>query len=704
MFITLSRYGFLLPMILSLPLVAKLALVDPLSLGVDTRTHVYKGYVLAEQIRNLPPVLWGSWDWNWFGGYTFLKLYSPMFYYILAFPSILFNCSPEIVARLVILASFPLSAASMYFLAKQLTKNKAASMIGGTAYAYVPFHITNFTVSGNPSSLVTYVFMPLSLLFAEKFVETSKKHFMILSSLSTLGVFLSNHGYGASYIVVFLAWFVLRRKMIQGLIVVFATALLSTFFLAPLLFYSSSNGNLLIPMRSEADFASSVIAVIWPGGEAIGFTYFILGAMLLTLILLGFIKTERNCKRLYISSLFKRNNLMSICIALIAIICLYNLLTFFFPIQPFSSLTFGRTMPPTLLLLTLLLSLVFGTFKTSKIFVGVIFILLIFEGLMTPIYHPLQPQRYLQAFTFLDGDDEWFRAYFVPPEPEGALIPMYTEKPVIGGWFVQGRNPALHKLLESFDEQLLTNRDRALMVFKYLGTKYIVVESLDPIFGLDYSMTLYQALNASSITEQVFSDGSIKVFRIQDFKPLIASSRVHVIAEAEEIYERISDNEIYVLNNNEFDVTSELQGSEKVNIQIHSINQEVGSYLTSLTVDRSSYLLIPVSYSPNLSVKINSTTVTPLKAVPNFICVKLPEAGTYSIEISLDATSIDLLAYSISSVSLLFLLLSMYKRPSSQPQKESASDDKKLILAKNLEHSQTKIISTNHHGMKPYPE
>ena len=697
LYATLSRYDFLFPIVFSLPLVAKLASFDLLSVGVDTRTHVYKSYILIEQIRHLPPLLWGSWDWNWFGGYPFLKLYSPIFYYILSSFSILFNYSPEIVARWLIVVSFPLSATSMYFLAKHLTKNKVASMIGGTAYAYVPFHITNFTVSGNPSSLLTYVFMPLPFLFAERFIETSKKHFMILSSLSMLGVFLSNHGYGAAYIVIFFAWFVLRKKIFQGLVVVLTTILLSMFFLAPLVFYSLSNGNVLVPMRSREDFVGSVIAVIKPGGEVIGFTYVILGAMLVTLILIDYVKTHHNSRRLHISLLFKRNNLVFVCSILLMIFLLYNLLIFFFPIEPFSSLAFARTMPPALLLLSLLLSLILATFKTRKIFLGTIFILLILEGVMAPIYYPLQPHKYEKAFTSLKEDAEWFRVYFVPPEPEGSLIPMYAEKPTIDGWFVQGRTPALHKLLENFDEELFTNRDRALMVLKYLGVKYIVVESLDPIFGLNYSLALYQAMNSSSITEEIFSDGSVKVFRIRDYEPLIASSRVQVVAKSEEIYEKIDSNKIFLLNDNEPDDTSELQTGDEVNLRIQSIKQEVGSFLISLTIDRSSYLLIPISYSPNLSVKINNSPVKLLKAVPNFICVKLPVAGSYSIEISVTTMSIDLFAYLISVITFLFLLLWMYKRPRSRIQRESPSKNKELIFAKKLRHLQGKIISINYH-------
>lgn len=657
---TFCRYDFLYPIIFCLPLILKLAPLDLVAVGGDTRTHVYKAYVLTEQIKQLPPALWGSWDWNWYCGYPFLKLYSPMSYYVFAFFSLMLNCSIEYVVYLMILASFPLSALSMYLLTKHLTKNILVSIVASSTYTYVPFHIANSTICGNPASILAFVFIPLVLLFAEKFTETPKAHYMILSSLFLTLVILSNHAYGASCTVVFVAWLFFRKKVFQAFVLTSVTVLLSAFFLFPLVFFSSIASSTFLPMQAQDDPITSIAKMVLPtNGLSIGLTPFVAGILLSLLKLASFLRNHNRLKR--VKPLLSRiDSRLIISGILLLLICLYNLLIYLFPTPPFSALSYGRTAPPALLLLSLFIAFVAMTLKRGRMVIGPIIILLaIIDGMATPVYYPLQPQRYHRAFEYLKNDTEWFRVLFVPSEPLGSLIPLYAGKPIVDGWFVQGHTPELLRILEIADEELVDNPNKTLTLLRYLGVKYIVVESMDPVYPPDYSMKLYEATTSSTITQEVFADQSVKVLKLKDYVPVIVSNQIREITRIEEFYEiidKVDNNTIFILESHGYNPDSTSETEKQVGLIIDNITQNTRKLTISIYVNCSSYVLIPVSYSPSLSVNVNEHEVVPLKVVPSFICVQLPTAGDYALDISIRATPIDFYATLTSLIGLIGLV------------------------------------------------
>jgi len=680
----IKNHEFLYPVFLSLPVLIKFGLLDVVSLGTDTRTHVYKTYVLIQEIKQLPPSLWGLWDWNWFCGYPFLKLYAPLFYYVSAVFSIAFNVTPEFVAYWIILLSYPFSAMAMYFLAKHLTKDLWASLLASAAYLYIPFHLANGVVFGNPSSLLTFVFMPLALLFAEKFVQTSYNHFAILASFALTGTLLTNHAYGIFFFVLFLIWFLLRRKMFQALTLVSIATLLSAFFLIPILFYSSV-ANTFQPVYLQFDLLTSIIAIVQPAGTAMGITLFIFAAVLSWMKFKSYSRNRKNSKKLS----FKVNPILRVCGVVILLVFIYNVIIFAFPVWPFSSIATGRTVPPAMVFLSILLALGFlATVKENKKRIALTFVLLfVLEGLVTPlifisegfVYYPLPPSRYQGAYQFLNRDNDWFRVIFLPSEPIGALTPQYAGKPVVEGWFIQGFSPELYNAWVFFNNNLLNNTDEALILARYLGVKYIAIDYQDPIPGLDYSKALYKAMKSASMAKEVYTDYNVAVFRISGYKSIIASNKVQVVSELEQAYKIINDNSIFVVNGSGSGISALSDTDGEANVTVHFIRQGVENFTVDLSLNGSSYVLIPVSYAPNIQVRVNKEEKVPLKVVPNFICLLLPRAGVYQIEISIKNTLVDAYSLLVSLVTLgglaVFLLLSPGITPlkSLFPRKNNAS-------------------------------
>jgi len=213
--------------------------------GHDAPAHFYKVKLLSEQITNVSdPLLWGSWDWNWYNGYPFLRAYPPLFYFISALLSLALNISVATSMKLVLFLLYPLTAMAAYLLAYQVSQDKLASVIGASVYVSLPSLITTITVTGRLPNTPVFLFSPLLLLFLDRLLEKkgrSSLNFAIATVL--VPILILSHPYS-----LFLAPYVILLPIVRRLthekpdiksyIFLPIGILLSLFWLLPFLQYT----------------------------------------------------------------------------------------------------------------------------------------------------------------------------------------------------------------------------------------------------------------------------------------------------------------------------------------------------------------------------------------------------------------------------------------------------------------------------------
>jgi len=168
---------------------------DVMTLGSDGLTHFYQAEALKAQITSDNPLLSGSWNWNWYNGYPFLRAYSPLYHYIVAITSLAFIVPPTISILMIVLFSYPLMALTMYFFAYTFTKSKLTSFVIAILYLSVPAFLTEITIGGMMPRLLTYILSPLSFYLFEKMSSVFSFRTLVFATVTLAAGFLANFGY-----------------------------------------------------------------------------------------------------------------------------------------------------------------------------------------------------------------------------------------------------------------------------------------------------------------------------------------------------------------------------------------------------------------------------------------------------------------------------------------------------------------------------
>jgi hypothetical protein len=652
---TSRRWYVLIPLFVALPLVLKFLVFENASIiGNDTQTHIYKAIILQRNMEQMPFYLWGKWDWNWYAGYPFLQVYSPLFYYIMAIISSIFNISVDLAARLVLPFFFFLSALSMYLLCIHLTKNKLASMLGAATYAYSPYLIANLSVFGSVGSFIAFAFLPLALLFADRLCDNGKRARTLnidafLSAVFTGLTLLSNQAFGLLLLIVVLLYLILQRKVLAGIKVVIETFLITAFWLLP---YAANIGqNTFAQVTSSNNPLTMFIDIL-----TLYFGY----VTIVLLIMAVWLARKRLIKNIKICTVG----------AIIGLFTVYNIIIYFFPLPFFSAFALGRTAAVFVMLVPLFvaLALAFGS-KISKkgVIVSIFLVLLVIQGLSVWVYVPLTVGRYTDAYPFLTTDDSWFRALQLPREPVGSLIPIVSNKPVIDGWFDQASS--LSGLIANLsmsqwflgaptNQTSISEPQKAIAALGYLGVKYIIVDEDDPVFGPEFSQALYRAVDSTENATPVYITGDITVFRLDTFQNLTLATSVVPVNNLTEFMDDLphrQENEAIVYSGQKSLLPTGSGGTP--NYKILSINQTIQSMDYKFYVDRPALLILPLDYDKSLQVSVNGTQVPFYKVPPGIIGIPLGNAGTYVIEVEPAVTSLQLIASSISIIWIIAFLI-----------------------------------------------
>lgn len=601
---------------ITLPLIFKvLLLVDTVAIGCDTRTHVYKAYVLTKQIKTLPISLWGCWDWSWHVGYEFLDVYSPLPYYGMAMPSVA-GIPLDISLKFLLLAFILIAAFGSYFLVKELTQSNMSSLLSVIFFLYSPIFITTLTEWGNVGKIGAYAFAPPALFFTGKINKSNKKeqtvkYTLFVSIMLSLSI-LSNVAVGIWILIMCGFWLVFLSKIsiikAAALLIGIGSVsiLLSAFFLLPLIAAKTT----ILPVTTSLinGFSLPFISdMLFRGGILHWIFIVVLSVMVL----------RRPNKKLH--------NKVKFFFLFIALWIVYNIVAYLtLNILPFLSIIRGDRSFVVIHVLSsiipfYLLKLLNKDGKTLKFAICIIGAFILISGVLSPPYYPLQDRKYFSAAEYTAMDSGWFRYAFLPREPIGSVFPQYSGKPYVDGWSFLS-DPEIFSILgtavpnlEKIEKLIAENGTLGVSVLRYLGVKYIIVEKHNPIWGYNLSETIYRSINSSELTIRAYSAGSVGVFKILGFEP------VHIFNEVPENLEDALGEALPLTGN----------------LVVRQIVQNERELLLDLTASQSLYVVIPIVNSNKLEAYVNVEKVDTFHAYGNLMAIYLPHAGMYQISIRL---------------------------------------------------------------------
>ena len=598
-----------------LPLIVELLLLkDTVAIGCDTRTHVYKAYVLTKQLETLPMNLWGCWDWSWHLGYEFLDVYSPLPYYGIAIQSAL-GLPLEISLRILLLVFILIAASGAYLLVQELTQHNTLSLLSVVLFLYSPIFITTLNEWGNIGKIGAYASAPLALFFTEKLVKSNeikqKIKYAFLVSIPLAFSILNNTAPAMWILIMCGFWMLLKSKTaLAKLIVTFIgiasiSVMLSAFFLLPMI---QARTTILPVLGPPEGFSIALLNDIIFRGGVLHWVLIILLAIAPILFLKK--KLDRTAKFFFLFLFFY---------------VIYNIVAYLtLNLVPFISIIRGDRSLVVVLVFSSLLPIYllkpwYKEDKIPKIFVYIIVAFIIISGIWIPPYYPMQDKKYFAAAQYVAEDSGWFRYAFLPREPIGAVLPQYSGKPYVDGWSFLS-DPEIFSIigtaapgLEKIEKLIAENGTLGVSVLKYLGVKYIIVEKSDPIYGYNLSEAIYRSIKFSGLAIRRYSAQSVRVFKILGFEP------VHIY---DEVPENLKDA---------IEKALPLNG----NLAVEQIRQNEGELSLDLNTSRAFYIVIPIVNSPKLEVYVNGEKVDAFHAHGNLIAIYLPQAGEYQISIRL---------------------------------------------------------------------
>lgn len=148
-------------------------------LGLDAGGHLSK-------ISYLKTYPFANWDMSWYSGTTFLKMYSPLFYYIAAlFPNSI------LAINFLSFLSILFCALGIFLLVNYLTKDKLSSIISSISFLSVLSLSYYYLSVGNHPWVSGLWAIPFSIYFLEKSLkQKKKKDFVIYSIIFALGILI----------------------------------------------------------------------------------------------------------------------------------------------------------------------------------------------------------------------------------------------------------------------------------------------------------------------------------------------------------------------------------------------------------------------------------------------------------------------------------------------------------------------------------
>ena len=187
--------------------------------------------------------LYPRWDDETHGGYgaPTLAFYPPGAYYVTSLFYFLTRDWSKVWIGFYWLASFA-SAAAIYCYARR-TMSRAASLLAAAVYVFAPYHLINQYQRGAMAEFLSFIWIPIVLLFAERLLADSSRRELLLNFAgfsASFGAFLWSHPPTAyQFLLVFGPCFVvwaMWMKRRRGLLIIgcamgFGSTIAAAYFL-----------------------------------------------------------------------------------------------------------------------------------------------------------------------------------------------------------------------------------------------------------------------------------------------------------------------------------------------------------------------------------------------------------------------------------------------------------------------------------------
>ncbi len=245
-------------------------------LGLDTLGHLSK----VSYLKTYPSA---SWDMSWYSGTLFLKLYPPLFYYLVAlFPNVFFGMN------FLSFLSVLLTSLGIYIFIKYKIKDNEVALFSGLSYLTVLSISYYWIATGNLPYFFALWTIPFSLYFLEKYLVEKKKRYFVFYSLTFLIGILSHIIVGiiiGLFMIIRILfdginWKNIKKVFLCGTIPV----LLVSFWFIPFIFYSIPSGGYEGYVPDLIQFFGFVEEGSWGlqvGGIGIIFFFFIFSLLFL---------------------------------------------------------------------------------------------------------------------------------------------------------------------------------------------------------------------------------------------------------------------------------------------------------------------------------------------------------------------------------------------------------------------------------------
>lgn len=610
-----SKIAQILPHILVLlPILLMILNLDMINTGNDTLTHLYKAWILRQQIKTIPIWLWGRWDWTWYLGNPFLRSYSPLFYYVLATLSLV---TPFwLTARILLSVITPLAYISTYKALKYFTKNKIVSIVFATVYIYSPAHIVPFYLWGSVGQALTTIIIPQYLIQLHKTVQTNQNRNVLTTALMLASIILLNMAVGFWMTILTSIWILLKNQLMNLLKIGLCSASLTTSFLYA---YLTAEGTML-PVLTPLSQVEHLVEWL-RNSYGISILQVELTIIAYTAVIFTYLKFRgREIEKVEKPHWEKSFETMA---AVIMITLVFSTLQ----IYPFSIIGGDRVLTVSGFILVFI-----GAYYISKIknffvlknFAVMLIAITLLTGILYQPYNPIHPETYNELYQTIKEDPEWFRVLFLPREPWGALTPLYTNHPTLNGWYPQCLPPEVFNTLGSLitydkyaylERNLTAKPKETINLIRYLGVKYIIVDGKDPIFPELTKKILKSMLKTVNRTNQITLLENYThryLFRIENYTP------VHALTYIPKNREQIPWN------------------TEKINkIQII---QKTDILEIHIQIPQDYWIIIPIKHDKNLKIALDNQPAQVETAYPRIIAIKTPK-GNHIIQIQITTTT-----------------------------------------------------------------
>lgn len=184
--------------------------------------------------RWLPLNFWG------YGSPTFI-IYPPLVFYLVAVLNI-FTHSIIVAMNLVKAISLFITAVGIFFFVREIYPERV-SLIAGSFYTVFPFYIFNIYIGGGFTSTVSFMWFPLIMLFAFKYIKSGRCMYVVYSGACYGGLILTHliNAYIFTFIVTaFIIYMSITKKKPKCLLclpfIILTGIALSAAYLLPLIY------------------------------------------------------------------------------------------------------------------------------------------------------------------------------------------------------------------------------------------------------------------------------------------------------------------------------------------------------------------------------------------------------------------------------------------------------------------------------------